>query len=430
VASLAGIATRMASWVRSTGNILLNSPDGWLDTNGPVWWFGSDQQVATTPDGFATLTSVGRATSLVVDPIVDAPWRLRRVSADPTDNAGEPLPLPRWVADPQLARPDERLVGGGQLVPAAARLTGAEFWGQLLTWSLWWGRGMFMFVPDSQGQPTAGTLRVLDPRKVPIDTQAGFERWQVGTNGPYTDRAGRFRLGPVTWQVVCVRDAPLYGPTGDCTGVLTRYMAALGLEAQIQAYARTSFRSGVPAGLLKVSAPGLTKDQADTLKQAWMDAHGGGARSVAVLNATTDFSPLQFNAVDAELVAAGRASRLAVAHAFGMEGHWLDASDQSNTYANINDRHRQLWAHTQKPRATRLMTALTALLPAGQELSVDSLHITNLNPGDWAQYVTGLRDARLVGWSEARDMLGLPRLAQPEPEPTTPDVIPGEVVVP
>ena len=61
---------------------------------------------------------------------------------------------------------------------------------------------------------------------------------------------------------------------------------------QCATYASGVFTSGIPAGYLKSNQPNMTADQAQTLKSTWLAQHGGTKRSIAVLNATTEFHPI------------------------------------------------------------------------------------------------------------------------------------------
>ena len=79
---------------------------------------------------------------------------------------------------------------------------------------------------------------------------------------------------------------------GHGKGVITEHGAALGLAATVATYASGVFTSGIPAGYLKSNQPNMTADQAQTLKSTWLAQHGGTKRSIAVLNATTEFHPI------------------------------------------------------------------------------------------------------------------------------------------
>jgi len=148
--------------------------------------------------------------------------------------------------------------------------------------------------------------------------------WRIllgdGSEWVDTDRDGRYTLGGRGFRLVC-----LWEPNGDGTGVFGRHAADLGLAVQVRSYASGTFRSGVPAGFLKVSAPGLTQEQADKLKSAWMNAHGVDRRSIAVLNATTEFQAVNISPVDAQLSQTDDMVLRMVAHAFNLSSRSLDS---------------------------------------------------------------------------------------------------------
>ena len=56
------------------------------------------------------------------------------------------------------------------------------------------------------------------------------------------------------------------------------------------------------------------------LKSSWMAAHGS-TRSIAVLNATTEFHPISWSLNDLAAVEMGAFTDKDVAHAFGMSAH-------------------------------------------------------------------------------------------------------------
>ena len=74
--------------------------------------------------------------------------------------------------------------------------------------------------------------------------------------------------------------------------MITAHGAELGLMSLVRQYASGVFQSGVPAGYLKSTQPSMTQEQATQLKAAWLAQHGNAKRSIAVLNATTDFTPI------------------------------------------------------------------------------------------------------------------------------------------
>ena len=89
------------------------------------------------------------------------------------------------------------------------------------------------------------------------------------------------------------------------------------MAASVRTAVTSAYTSGVPNGYLKMTNPGATQDQADTLKAAWMAAHGN-ARSIAVLNATTEFQPISWSLSDLSAIEMGAFTDKDIAHAFGM----------------------------------------------------------------------------------------------------------------
>src|SRR4029077_17065866 len=106
---------------------------------------------------------------------------------------------------------------------------------------------------------------------------------------------------------------PVVGGHG--MGVFERFAQTFGYTMAIRDYAAGVFYSGVPAGYLKVTKDGLTQANADNLKERWMTAHGNSSKSIAVLNATTEFHPLSFTPVDASLIDAMSANLGDIANA-------------------------------------------------------------------------------------------------------------------
>jgi phage portal protein BeeE len=148
--------------------------------------------------------------------------------------------------------------------------------------------------------------------------------------------------------------------------------SAFEMASSIDSYTQGTFRSGVPAGYLRANTPGLTQPQADELKSKWLAAHGGDRRSIAVLNATTEFHPISFSPVDAEAVAIKRMGIGDVAMAFGLPPEVLGVSlSNSATYVNIADSWDRLRAFGLSSWISELEDALSALAPLSQVVQVD-----------------------------------------------------------
>jgi hypothetical protein len=447
---IAGLQQR-ARYARSGANdMLVNDPVGFPSAYPPIawlggggygasdWWFGLDSGGGATPigpngpytSGAQGQAVVTRATSLIVGPLCAAPYR---VVSD--GSIGEPVtPTPSWLRDPMLLRPDDRM--GTSVYPSVLRLSRSSFWGGFVRSALWFGLGAFIDEPSAPdvngrpGQPKAGSCKLVDPRYLStVRADDGSLRWSLdaGDGDAATfDRDGFLTLGSITYRITVMRN-PLspVDVEGMSFGVFAMSPDAFLLGDQITSYMSGTFRSGVPAGYLKTETPGFTQQQADELKASWMFAHGGDRRSIAVLNATTSFTPLTFSPVDAAI---GESKRLAiadVAFAFGEDPVTLNVSlANSATYNNVRDAWVNHRDYALSPWVTAVQDTLSALLPGtnGVLVSLDSFAQPSLHE----RVETGKLavDAGLITVDEWRESEGLPPLPEPEPKPIPPQLQP------
>ena len=335
-------------------DVLVNSPDGWEVEQPWLWWlgpangngsggpWGNPIPGANAWAGWAGIPAVARSTSLISDELAALPWRVQR--------GQERLPTPDWITDPQALRLDGRVVGAAGLETAWSWM---DFWTQWITSALWFGDG-YVYTPvrDAAGAPKP-PMWVLHPHDVDIRDGAYWVGDQRLTRLEVIHLRG---MGPVV--------------AGHGTGAFDRFASQLGYTQSIRDYASGVFYSGVPAGYLKVTKDGLSQDRADELKAKWMAAHGGKAKSIAVLNATTEFHPLTFTPVDAALIEAMAANLTELANAFGVPPYMIGAPTDSNTYANVESRRMDLVTFTYLPWSARIEACLDAQLPRGTSLKV------------------------------------------------------------
>ncbi len=365
---------RRSRFARTNGDLLVNRPEGFPSGSEPatIWWMGSDSPlIVQTPR--AALAAVTRATNLIVNTITSLPWRH-------LDNGAREYPTPRWINDPMLSRPDARI--SSSPTPAAIRLPRAQFWSQWIRSALMHGMGYLLFEEDPAGTPVAGTMRVLNPDSVaPLwhpDGGYAYRRIGVQENGVWsgawvdTDLDGRTSIGGRTYRLVELRNPTAQADElGVTLGVLEMHAREIGLAIQALNYSSSMYRSGVPAGYLKVNVPNYDKDRADKLKSQWLAAHGNDDRSVAVLNATTDFQPLSWKPIDADLINARQMSLVDIANMFGVPTFFLgyDGSG-SNTYSTAESRGNDLrqsvlhWANAAED-------TLSPLMPQSHYIEVD-----------------------------------------------------------
>jgi HK97 family phage portal protein len=373
-------------------DVLLNDPDGWEVDQPWLWWTGPaggdgtggpyGNPLSNAVPG-SQLPAVSRCTSIICDTIGGLPWQVFR--------GYELLPTPDWVADPQSLRVDERVVDPGRLTDA--RLAAVEFWAQWIVAALWWGDG-YVYVPvrDAFGAPKP-PLWQLHPQDVRIE------------GGAYWVSDVRLEPGTILHLRGLLPYWDLHG-----RGVLTCHAAELGVAQAVRAYTAGVFSSGVPAGYLKSSQPSMTADQAAALKTAWLSQHGGNKRSIAVLNATTDFTPVAISPVDAQLGNAREWTLRDVALAFGVPAYMLGVPGDSATYANVESRMIELRQFTLQPWIRRIESELDAQLPRGTNLKIK---LDGLLRADTKTRYEAYKSALDAGWmtiDEVRELEDRPPL--------------------
>lgn len=396
-----------ASYDRSSGDMLINEPQ--------FMWLGHDSGGGAYPIGpngpfhVQTLPAITRLTAIIVDPLASSPWTVAE-STTGLPRAGAVFPPPRWMTDPQLLRPDERYPITA--LPAARRMPRSTFWATWIRSAVWLGAGFLLFAEDSQGAPVPGSLRVLHPSSVrPVRNEFDTLVWEIGEGADTvrTDRDG-YLLMPGRMRIVVLRDphAEIDGE-GRSIGMFERNASAFGLAESIRNYTNGIYRSGIPAGFLKVSTPGLDPEKARTIRQAWMSAHGGDRRSIAVLNATTDFKPIQFSPVDAALIEGKRSNLADMAMSFGLDpGGALGLSmGGSMTYSNAQNQFARL-RQDLLPWIVAVEQTIGALLPNGRDMRIDFAELTRPDPTQQIPVINEAISSGLLDVNEGRAQLGLP----------------------
>lgn len=381
------------------GQLLTNMPDSWelngggpmpwlanIADNGqpPAWWVGESREDGWSPigphgpwrHGSWARAVVIRCTELIADPLVSDPFKVTR---DPVINEpggrSEAIKPDRWITDPQLLRSDDRV--GTSAIPHYRRLARSTFYREWVRAALWYGMGYISYSPRADGQPEAGTMDLLPGRAFWLDEDTGV--WWFGNpredydlarpidpnTGEYSSRGGRRRL-----LILRNPHSPV-DEWGRARGVFDLNPDTFMTAWMIDQYLAGAFRSGVPNGYLKVTQPNITQDQADMLKARWMGAHGR-AKSIAVLNQSTEFVPLTWSPVDANVQEMKRLAMADVAFAFGIAPEVLGVSlGLSGTYSNIKDWWRLHRDFSLSGWIDQMGGALTALVPEQTNVSVN-----------------------------------------------------------
>jgi HK97 family phage portal protein len=413
MASRAAVGSSIHTATDYGRDILVNSPDGWEQDRQWLWWVGEGAEGGygnPPPDarglsGATAIPAVMRCTSIIADTIAAMPWR---VYSGYTQKA-----TPRWVSDPQMSRPDGRT--GTRLPRNGASKSAVEFWAEWITSALWFGDG-FIWLPAGRDETTREPkppFVILHPDTV--EWREGH--WYVGESQLDAE------------ELIHLRGEPPYPAVGKGEGIVQRFGLDLGLAGAMRNYASGIFNTGVPAGYLKVNAPNVSEPQADTLKARWLKQHGGAKRSIAVLNAATDFVPIALSPVDSQLDTAREWSLRDIALAFGVPAYMLGVPGDSSTYANVESRMIELRTFTLLPWIRRIESCLDSQFAAGTELKIIT---DSMLRADTATRFAAYKTALDGGWltvGEIRALEDRPPLEQVStaPEDTMPATPPPAI---
>jgi HK97 family phage portal protein len=313
----------------------------------------------------AILPGVERATNVIVNPIIRADWQC---VVSRSMGQREEVPMPSWIIDPMLLGSHP-----GTVTPNThymERLSATDFWATFLTHALWYGKGAFVCQVNEREQPIAGTLRLVNPFLI------GYRdgEWLMGDpNDPvHVPFDGTFTVGRQRFKLVVMRGlSPNDGIMPE--GILQRHWETLGLGVQIRTFIKDAYRFGnQPTGFLTVSTPNFDERDAKALREQWGKAHGNSRRSVAVLNSTVAYSPIQtVSPVDAEAKELAVANIRDIALAFNLDPVYLGTGASGLNYQNQNDRRADLVDLNLSMWGQKLTDALSAVLPYGTRIKIN-----------------------------------------------------------
>lgn len=153
-------------------------------------------------------------------------------------------------------------------------------------------------------------------------------------------------------------------------GALEVHLAgALRTGLELQRQAGNLDISGVPTGTLKVTAPDLTEDEAALIKARWLASQS--ARTVAVLNDITEFTPLAWNPTEAQLLEARKFSLHEIALIVGVPLYFLGVETSNRTYSNVEQEGIVLTRFHLAGAIRRLEAAFTDCMRPGRHVMAD-----------------------------------------------------------
>jgi HK97 family phage portal protein len=150
-------------------------------------------------------------------------------------------------------------------------------------------------------------------------------------------------------------------------GILETHLHTVRASQTLSADAHTT--KGVPTGYLKNEGPDLDPVEAAALKRKWLDSQR--LRTIAVLNATTSFTPLAWNPEEAQLIEARKFSLTEFELIFGLPVGWLGGQTSSRTYSNIEQDAINLVKFTMSDHYAAFKETLTQCFPRGMYVEPD-----------------------------------------------------------
>lgn len=396
-------------------DVLFNDPDGW-EIDQPWLWFTGDSarnpiagttfgnpipgaEYAAGYQGFS-LPVVDRCLQLTADKIATMPWKVYR--------GRDRIDPPSWITDPQaLARDGRRPFIGTMDV----RFSAVEFWSQYLRSLLLEGEGI-VYTPrirDDDDQPTGPIVApcyVLNPRHVEI------VNGHYAVPDPDADDGWEY-LDPRELIVTrwILRPGKRRG-----IGVLQAHLYDLFNAQNLRSYADNLLQRGVPNGYLKSTKPDLDQTRADELKATWMRAHGGTSKSIAVLNATTEFVPITINPQAMQYVEMAKLSGWNLAHLFGVPPGKLGLSlGTSLQYSTLESANAEFIQDSLMNIARRIESAIDATLATGTTMKIDFDQLLRADTtARFEAYATAL-GAGFMTKDEVRALEDLPPLPEDAP---------------
>jgi HK97 family phage portal protein len=146
-------------------------------------------------------------------------------------------------------------------------------------------------------------------------------------------------------------------------GVLEAHLNTFSLARDQNQQARSVSNHGVPSGVLKSDNPDLTDDEAADLKAGWLNSQQN--RTIAVINASTTFTPLSWNPEQSQLVEARKLTLTELENIFGLPLGWLGGQTSSRTYANVEQDAVNLIKFSLGGHLARFEQTLSLAFPRG-----------------------------------------------------------------
>ncbi|HEY0638706.1 MAG TPA: phage portal protein [Pseudonocardiaceae bacterium] len=345
--------------------------------------------------GGMSIPGAWRCAVLLSDLLGGVPWHAYR------ERAG--LPVQRVVPTPSLLE---------QPAPPDVRMTTFSSWALDL---IWHGNAIGVVAArDRSGWPTAALpvpANMVGVRRVTANS------WSPLPVGAIEYAVGELRLG--VHDVIHIK-GPCEPGALRGMGVLEAHLSGtLALSRELGRQAASLSRHGVPTGVLRSTNPEATEEDLKAAKAGWLAAQRD--RTVAALNATTEFEPLAWNPEQLQLVESRKFALHELALIFGLPLSFLGAEASSKTYRNSEHEGIDLLKFSLGGHLARFEQTLTQHFPRGTRITAD---LDRLLRADTLSRFQAYALGRTGGWltlDEIREREDLPPLPEPpDPEPPVP----------
>lgn len=194
-------------------------------------------------------------------------------------------------------------------------------------------------------------------------------------------------------------------------GVLNYASHTLELAKATEKAAQDYFSSGCHvAGILTTNATRLTKDQRETIRDAWNQAHGTKGTGMAILENGMQYSPVAANSKESQLLETRLFNLNDIARFFSISPVLLGDLSHSS-YSTIEASLLEFVTHTLFPYITLIENEFTRKLIKPSEknlfIDLDENYIVKSDKQSQANYLSTLVSKGILTINEARYQLGL-----------------------
>lgn len=227
-------------------------------------------------------------------------------------------------------------------------------------------------------------------------------------------RDGRpeYRLeGPDGQIVDCLHIRGLMTPGAICgIGIIEAQREGIRRALDIERYQGGNFReSSVPPVIIKVNRPEISEQQALDIQSKWVNKHGYGNRTPAVMPTSMDVETLAWSPSDTQFLESKQYTAAEICWWFGIDPRvlGLSASGQSLTYANVESTYVDLQRMSFQPWTSKIEAALSRVMPRSQMARFDFSPMLRSTLGDrYSAYKIGLDG----GWLTVDEVRALENL--------------------